>query len=329
MEEALAAGVSTAYRIGSIRACERLDRISSSVARIATADRTYWLKLVTVTARSLDELEAEAEVATGLAGRGLCVAPAISRRDGRYAGTIELPDGACRALLFDNAPGVEVATASPEQAEALGALLGRIHATTDVRGAGRRWQIDVDALARRPLHTVRQWLRRVGGKGPRHAERRVAALVALIDEMAALASPPGDALPTGLCHGDVQLENVRFDGSQPTLFDLEWCGTGACAYDLACYWRSRVGLGPTDDEPLRAEWQALLRGYEQIREIAPAERRAIRALATLRAMWVMALPAAAGSTWGQDWLLDPEYIAAHLAMIDRLSQMARSVGVAR
>jgi hypothetical protein len=30
---------------------------------------------------------------------------------------------------------------------------------------------------------------------------------------------------------------------------------------------------------------------------------------------MMALPAAPGTTWGQDWLLDPEYLAAHLAMI--------------
>jgi Ser/Thr protein kinase RdoA (MazF antagonist) len=122
---------------------------------------------------------------------------------------------------------------------------------------------------------------------------------------------------------------VRFYGIQPTLFDLECCGTGACVYDLACYWRSRVGLRPTNDEPPRAEWQALLRGYEQVRTLAPAELRAIPAVATLRAVWVIALPAATGSTWGQDWLLDPEYIATHLGMIDRLSRMARSVGDAR
>lgn len=118
--------------------CERLDRVSSSVARVETADRVYWLKLVTGTARSLDELEAEAEVATELAGRGLSVTPAVLRRDGRYAGTIELSDGAHPTLLFDEAPGDEVAAPSPEQAEALGALLGRIHAATNVRGAERR-----------------------------------------------------------------------------------------------------------------------------------------------------------------------------------------------
>jgi Ser/Thr protein kinase RdoA (MazF antagonist) len=72
-----------------------------------------------------------------------------------------------------------------------------------------------------------------------------------------------------------------------------------------------------------------LRGYERVRTLAPAELRAIPAVATLRAVWVMARPAATGSTWGQDWLLDPEYIATHLGMIDRLSRMARSVGDAR
>jgi Ser/Thr protein kinase RdoA (MazF antagonist) len=329
MTEALGACVAASYPIGPILACERFDRISSWVVRIATADGVYWLKLIAVTARGLSQLEAEAEVATGLAGRGLCVTPAIARRDGRYAGSIELPGAVCHALLFANAPGVEVAAASPAQAEALGALLAHVHAETNVRGADRRWRIDADALARGPLQTVRQWLQCVGGERARHAEQRIGALAALVDDMAALASPHGGALPTGLCHGDVQLENVRFDGVQPTLFDLESCGTGPCAYDLACYWRWRVGLRPADDEPARAEWQAMLRGYQQVRALAPAELRAIPALATLRAVWVMALPAAPGATWGQDWLLDPEYVDGHLEMIDRLSRMARSVGDAR
>jgi len=323
MDEALGAAVATAYRIAPVRACARLDRVASSVARVETADRVYWLKLVIGAARSLDELEAEAEVATELARRGLSVTPAVPRREGRYAGTIELPDGAHPALLFDEAPGDEVAAPSPEQAEALGALLGRIHAATNVRGASRRWQIDADSLARVPLRSVQQWLERAGGDGARHAERRCAELTGLVDDMAGLAWPDGAALPAGLCHGDVQLENVRFDGARPTLFDLEWCGMGPCAYDLACYWRRRIVLAPAGEEPPHAEWQALLRGYEQIRALTPAELRAIPALETLRAVWTMALPAAPGTAWGQDWLLDPEYLDAHLAMIDQLALAAR------
>jgi Ser/Thr protein kinase RdoA (MazF antagonist) len=326
MDEAIGAAVAATYRIAPIRACERFDRMSSSVARVETADRVYWLKLVTGTGRSLDELEAEAEVASQLAGRGLCVTPAVPRRDGRYAGTLALPEGACPALLFDEAPGDEVAAPSLEQAEALGALLGRLHAAMNVRGADRRWPIDADTLAREPLRAVQRWLQRVGGDAARHAERRCAELTRLVDDMAGLAWPAGAALPTGLCHGDVQLENVRFDGARPTLFDLEWCGTGPCVYDLACYWRRRIVLAPAGEEPPHAEWHALLRGYEQIRALTPAELQALPALETLRAVWTMALPAAPGTTWGQDWLLDPEYLDAHLAMIVQLALAARRPG---
>jgi hypothetical protein len=42
----------------------------------------------------------------------------------------------------------------------------------------------------------------------------------------------------------------------------------------------------------------------------------------------MALPAAPGATWGQDWLLDPEYLDAHLAMIERLATAARAASPA-
>jgi len=42
----------------------------------------------------------------------------------------------------------------------------------------------------------------------------------------------------------------------------------------------------------------------------------------------MALPATPSTTWGQDWLLDPEYFDAHLAMIDRLARAARRAGEA-
>lgn len=328
MDEALGEAVAAAYPLGPIRACARLDRVSSSVARLEVAERVYWLKLVTRAHRGpdeLDELESEAEVASELAERGLRVASAVRRRDGRYAGRLELPDGAVPALLFDEAPGRDVGAPSAVQAEALGALLGRFHAAT-VRAADRRWRIDADALAGAPLRAVEAWLQRAGGDTAREAARRCAALVKLASEMVAIAWPDGEPLPLGLCHGDLQLENVRFDGARPTLFDLECCGTGPCAYDLACYWRRRIGLAPTDREPPRAEWDALLRGYEQTRALAPSERQAIPALATLRAIWVMALPATPGITWGQDWLLDLEYIDAHVAMIERLAHIARCAG---
>jgi Ser/Thr protein kinase RdoA (MazF antagonist) len=172
-----------------------------------------------------------------------------------------------------------------------------------------------------PLGWIRPWLRRTA--------HDVDALDALAGEMIARVwqRDGSTPLPSGLCHGDLHLENVRFDGAAPTLFDFEAGGIGPCAYDLACYWRKRVALAPPGEEPLYAEWDALLRGYTRVRALAPSELHAIPALATLRAIWTMALPASPHARWGRDWLIDPEYFDAHLAMIARCADSARVVGL--
>ncbi len=318
MDEALRDAVASAYSLGPIRACVRFDRVASSVARVETAEHVYWLKLNTRSVRDLDTLESEAEIATELAERGVQVARAVRRRDGRYAGELTLAEGIVPAFLFFESPGTEVEAPSLAQAEALGGLVARFHAV-NASAAARRWRIDGEALGKTPLRAAEAWLQRAGGDTARDITRRLAKLV---DAMTEIAWPAGAPLPTGLCHGDLQLENARFVDASATLFDLECCGTGPRAYDLACYWRKRFGLASADSDR-RAEWEALLLGYEQTRPLTPSERRAIPALATLRAVWVMALPATPGTTWGQDWLLDPEYIDAHVAMIERLASVAQ------
>jgi homoserine kinase type II len=322
VDEALWDAVAAAYPIGPIRACVRHERVASSVARIETAEHAYWLKLITHSVGDLDTLESEAEIATELADAGVRVARAVRRRDGRYAGALTVSGGVVPALLFFESPGTEVEAPSLAQAQSLGGLLARFHAV-NATAADRRWRIDDDALGKGPLRAIEAWLQRAGGDGAARIMRRVVKLEKLVDAMIEIAWPGGASLPAGLCHGDVQLENVRFVDGSPTLFDLECCGTGPCAYDLACYWRKRIGLAPADTDSPIAEWEALLRGYEQTRVLTPPERQAIPALATLRAVWVMALPAKPGTTWGQDWLLDPEYIDAHVSMIEHLASSAR------
>jgi Ser/Thr protein kinase RdoA (MazF antagonist) len=316
IETPLATALAAAYGVADALHGERMVRIANDVVRIEIAGRTYWLKLGNKTVTALDELEAEAEIVAGLAAQGLAVAPPVGRVDGRFAGLLELPEGPCSAVLFYEAPGVELDQASADQAEALGALLATLHGVPVPPAAARRAAIDADTLARVPLRRIQPWLVQAGFD--------VTALAAFADEMIARAWPRAAVpLPVGLCHGDIHFENVRFDDAFPTLFDFEACGLGPCVYDLACYWRKRIGLAPPGAPPPSAEWDALLRGYTRVRPLAPEELRAIPALATLRAIWIMALPAAPQARWGRDWLVDPEYFAAHLAMIARLADAAR------
>jgi len=119
--------------------CEPIMRIANDLVRVVTSSEAYWLKLANKTLRQLDELEAEAEVVAGLAARGLAVAAPVRRADGRYAGTLELPDGPCPAVLFRDAPGIDVEEATVAQAEALSALLAQIHIAHHVPGVAHRW----------------------------------------------------------------------------------------------------------------------------------------------------------------------------------------------
>lgn len=314
----LVSTVAAAYGFDGTLRCESIVRIANDLVRVVTSGEVYWLKLANKAVRQFDELEAEAEVVAGLAARGLAVAAPVRRTDGRYAGEIGLSDGPCPAVLFRDAPGIAAEEATVAQAEALGALLAQIHLASHVPGMAHRWTIDAEALATTPLGWARPWLLQAGCDPD--------ALGELADEMIAQTWPrDGTPLPTGLCHGDLHLENVRFDGAAPALFDFEACGIGPCAYDLACYWRKHVALTPPDEPPRYDEWHAVLRGYARVRPLAPVELRAMPALATLRAIWVMALPASPRALWGRDWLVDAEYFEAHLAMIARLARAARGL----
>ena len=313
----LADALVATYEFGEPPTCERLVRISNDLVRVVTSGGTLWLKLANKVVRSLEDLESEAEVAAGLAARGLAVAAPVLRIDGRYVGTLDVPEGRCSAVLFHDAPGEQLETAAPAQAEALGALIAQVHLASPAVGAERRWTIDAKRLATRPLGWIRPWLVQAG--------RDVEALTAISDEVAARVwTRDGTTLlASGLCHGDLQLENARFVGDAPTLFDFEACGIGPFVYDLACYWRKRVALAPPDTPGPEDEWKALVRGYARVRPLAAGELHAVPALATLRAIWTMALPASPQARWGHDWLVDPDYFAAHLDMIQRLADAAR------
>lgn len=278
-----------------------LVREGTRVVEVTSAAGRHWLRLATTEGRSLGEVEEEACAVAELHAQGARVAAPVRRRDGRL---VALDDAGRITVLFENAPGSFVEQPSAAQATALGVELARLHAAGAQLRFAQRPPIDVASLATRPLAYAERWL-------PPSAVARVHALVSALE--------PRLADARGFCHGDVHLGNVLFDNDQPTLFDLESCGFGPSVYDLACYFRKRVLSGaPAED------WRALLWGYEQARPLSPEERASIPAWATLRAIWVMALPALPGVAWGTDWLADPAYVDAHLEMIERFASLANA-----
>jgi Ser/Thr protein kinase RdoA (MazF antagonist) len=310
----LCTAIAAIYPDGDIVRCDRIERTASDLIRIEVPRGARWLKLASRSGRTIEELEAEAEIVACLADSNISVAAPVRRLDGRYAGPVALPDGVYSGTMFCEAPGVEVASPSQAQARALGTLIANVHLASP-SACTNRWTIDATTLCLQPLCWIHSWIPQI----PELVDVRDIGS----EMIARIWGDKSEGLPTGLCHGDLHLENVWFDGLAPTLFDFEVCGMGPLVYDLACYWRKRV----LADETSIPEWEALLDGYNTVRALTPEELHAIPALATLRAIWTMALPASPISTWGRDWL-DSEYFAAHISMIKSLAHVARSQAVA-
>ncbi|HEY3499606.1 MAG TPA: homoserine kinase [Polyangiaceae bacterium] len=152
---------------------------------------------------------------------------------------------------------------SAEACRTLGAALARVHGATAGAprlGPGRFGPADMlERLAR---------VRASGAKGEllRDVERARALYARLTQER-----DPG--LPSGIVHGDLFRDNVLWhEGRIAALLDFESVSHGPFVYDLLvtiaawCY-RSSFELDHA---------RALVTGYESVRPLSPAERRAVR-----------------------------------------------------
>jgi Ser/Thr protein kinase RdoA (MazF antagonist) len=88
--EALLAEVGHAYAIAPPVDCALLRSYVNDVYTIATTAGDYILKVYRARWRSWSEIAYELDVLAHLTARGVAVAPAIARRDGRRIGAIRL-----------------------------------------------------------------------------------------------------------------------------------------------------------------------------------------------------------------------------------------------
>ncbi|MBD1847717.1 phosphotransferase [Cyanobacteria bacterium FACHB-63] len=307
--------VNQIYAFKNSVSCEILDRptLEKLIVRITVGQDYYWLRLYLGKPISMEQLEEEATLVNELYAQGMQVAPPLRRRDGQFAGILEITGNQLPGVLYANAIGVQATHLTVEQAEALGRLLAELHTHATTLRIKSRPTIDYRFLAEEPLNHLAPWLE----------EKARSRMLSIAQEMRTIIWGSASELAVGFCHGDMHLENVKFQGTVPTLFDFEGCGLSLCVYDLACYWRNRI-LSSSDQALRSQEWEAILQGYHTVRRVNARELAAIPALATLRAIWVMALPAQPGATWGKNWLNDPEYIQAHLERVEALAKKSRS-----
>jgi Ser/Thr protein kinase RdoA (MazF antagonist) len=263
-------------------------------------DEVVWLRIGGVMDRSIEQTEQEGRTLTELAGIGIPVHVPRLRVDGRYCDRLQVATVSGVAIAFGEVTGVELSVPDEQQARAWGRTLRQLHDMAVPDSATGLAVVE-------PLRSARDRLALATAALSVRDSARLEALVTRHAE--ATARIEHDVIN----HGDVRCANVRFDGDRATLIDTEALGRGPRAYDLACAWRRRVIENEMCGAP--ADWHWFREGYEEAGPLAEAAWRQVSGLAVLRALWTMTLPAETDQQWGQSWVSDPTYWAAHFEQI--------------
>lgn len=240
-----------------------------------------------------------------LASAGLPVPRPLRDRFGNALQTVEQK----AACLIQFLPGVSVSHPTEAQARAAGTALAQLHV------AGRDFP-----LKRRNALALPWWQATANDLAPRLDDIAPGLAARVGSAMKTVATSWPDNLPTGTIHADLFPDNVLMLGQQVTgLIDFYFACTDILAYDLAVL-HAAWAFPPDGAAPLPGHEAALFDGYESVRPLSAAERRALPLLgqgASLRFLLSRA----------QDWLTPGSDALVHhkdpLPFARRLDYFAR------
>jgi len=218
-----------------------------------------------------------------LAAQGCPVPRTIHDRQGASS---RMLDGKAVALI-EFLPGVSVDQPTPAQAMSVGKVLAEMHASAQGFSGSRANDLGPDASAR--------VLAECGEAALAEIDPGLPAMIGVAQEVAG-NWPSG--LPASIIHSDLFPDNVLMLGDKVSaLIDFYFACNDAMAYDLAV--THAAWSFSNDGASYRPEvGQALVQGYESVRELTDSEREALPLLAQGAALRFV-------SSRAQDWIDTP------------------------
>ncbi len=212
-----------------------------------------------------------------LRARGILSPEVLPTRDGGL--WVEDPEGGCWRML-SYIPGRTLhRLTSPQQAAAVGGLVGRVHRALDgwtpprhaplrrIHDSPARMADLARALEAGDGHPLEAQARALGGQ--------------ILADWQSWEGP--DGVPERICHGDLKISNLRFDASGHQalcLIDLDTVGPMDLPSEMGDAWRSWCNPAGEDDPTGVSFDQALFSAsaeafLSQGPELAPAEREGL------------------------------------------------------
>lgn len=233
--------------------------------------------------RQESDYEFELDWLNFLKEKELPVSHPIRRKDGRFLGSVDAPEGKRYFALFSFAPGKPMDIFNSEQLFSMGVNMAKIHiASNDYTAPYERRAMDLDFLVDRPIAR----LKRILSKKPHRAddlELLIASAEEAREELVEIIKNPSTT-PDGWgpIGGDFHSTNTFFtDDLSPTFFNFDLCGYGWRAYDIAAFLQNTDLINLSED--LTEDFFA---GYYSVRRLSNNEHSAISPFLTIRRIWL-------------------------------------------
>ena len=297
--------VSEHWDTGPLLSCSLLRSYANDVFRIESERGSLVLKIYRRDWRNTTDAQWEAELCQHLTQHHVRVALPLIGHDDRAVQHFPLPEGDRAALLLPWLPGDKPkAPAEPELYVAFGRAAARLHlATQDFRPSVPERKLDGDYLIRQPLA-------RLQASSLKQSDE-CARLQHIASEAADQIDFTMQALPSGVCHGDLTLDNVHLlpDG-QMAFSDFDLAGRGPFAFDFGAYhgWVQQ-------DNAAAPKWAAFQSGYGEIRPILPEELEAAAWFNLAYQVWDLEHTINNWVKWSGTWRATPSIIQTMLTSI--------------
>jgi Ser/Thr protein kinase RdoA (MazF antagonist) len=240
----------------------------------------YILRLYRNDWRSHSDVLFELELLAYLRTRNAPVAGPVRTAHDELVCRVASPEGERLAALFEYAEGEAVADAlCAEDCSRLGRAVASVHAlampfhTRHVRPI-----LDVAYLLDESIATIEPFVDTAMSQRLREMQTRLHSNLPRLPEAAGVY---------GICIGDVNPSNFHMrQDKQITLFDFDQCGYGWRAFEIGKFASSIMS-----HQQKPALLAAFLDGYQQLRELQPAESAAVPYFEMIAIIWVMAIHA--------------------------------------
>ncbi|PIE80676.1 MAG: hypothetical protein CSA11_07060 [Chloroflexi bacterium] len=215
--------------------------------------------------------------------QGIPVSYPIRRKDGRFLGSVEAPEGKRYFALFSFAPGKPMDIFNEEQLFTIGAYMAKIHlVSNDYPAPYERQIMDLNFLVERPIARLKRVL---GSKPHRASDLELLIMSAeeakqeIIEIISNEETTPDGWGPIG---GDFHSTNTFFtDDTSPTFFNFDLCGYSWRAYDIAAFLQNTDLINTSETLT-----EAFFAGYYSERRLSNNEHNAISPFLTIRRIWL-------------------------------------------